>query len=122
MDIVERSCKVCGIGLCDKTGYKRKGGSGYLPRCRVCHNYYVKDRYDSPKRGDLSCAEYDELMDECRGRCHLCSKPGDRALRYKGLYRIYCGWCAGAIEGGMPLLNKAIEYVGGGVESVTDPW
>jgi hypothetical protein len=121
MNISERQCIECRIPLDGKTGYKR-GLSGYLPRCKVCHGYYVRDRQNSICRGDLSAREYDDLMDKCRGRCGLCGRVGNRALCYKGLYGIYCDWCAGAIEGGPDLLNKALAYVGGGVEPAPDVW
>ena len=116
-----KSCIDCGVFLTDKTGYRRKGG-GYLSRCKSCHGYYVKDRQNTACRGDLSAREYDDLMDKCRGRCGLCGKVGNRALCYKELYGIYCDWCAGAIEGGPDLLNKALAYVSGGVEPVSDVW
>ena len=70
-----KSCIDCGVFLTDKTGYRRKGG-GYLSRCKSCHGFYVKDRYDNPRRGGLSALEYDTLLDDSRGNCHCCGTRG----------------------------------------------
>ncbi len=117
----ERKCLGCGDELTERTAYRASNGR-LQSRCRICMVYDARDRRRSRKMGDLSAREYDDLMDKCRGRCHLCGRPGNRALRHKALYHIYCDWCAGAIEGGSDLLNKALAYVGSGVEPAADPW
>lgn len=119
--ISERRCLGCHDVLTEKTAYRASNGR-LQSRCKICMVYDARDRRGSRKMGDLSARDYDDLMDKCRGRCHLCGKSGNRALRYKGLFHIYCDWCAGAVEGGSDLLNKALAYVGGGVESAPDPW
>jgi hypothetical protein len=119
--VSDRKCLGCGDELTEKTAYRSSSGR-LQSRCRICMVYDARDRRGSRKMGDLSAREYDDLMDRCRGRCGLCGRGGNRALCYKELYGIYCDWCTGAIEGGPDLLNKALAYVGGGVEPAPEVW
>jgi len=117
-----KSCIDCGVFLTDKTGYRRKGG-GYLSRCKSCHGFYVKDRYDNPRRGGLSALEYDTLLDDSRGNCHCCGTRGSRnALRFRGSHHIYCDTCAGVIRGGPSVLSLISDYMGVSVDSPNDIW
>lgn len=113
-------CIQCGTFLTDKTGYARKGG-GFLSRCRTCHGFYVKDRYDNPRRGGLSALEYDVLIEGSRGNCHCCGSRGSRsAVEFRGEHNIYCDTCAGVIRGGQGVLSLISNYMGG--SSVDSAW
>lgn len=111
-------CIECPVVLTDKTGYKRKG-KGFLPRCRTCHGYYVKDRYNAVCRGDLSAKEYGALLDNDGGRCHCCGAQDSRnALMFNGYYHIYCVACSVFVSGGKRALDKLLKYMGGDADSV----